>query len=479
MRLAEKHTSPAFLYQKVVHLISRQIQSGVLGPGDALPSLRRLSNQLDVSIPTVRQGYLELERRGQIQARPKSGYFVTQLQHKPITSMLRRAAKPTSVRSLSLLDRVINSIYTSDMVPLGIANPSMALPATKTLNRISKRVMNRSEAHLLNYADSSGDLSIRLQLAHRYLQQGMEISPKSILITNGAQEALSIALQCVAKAGDTIAVESPCYHSQLELIENLGMLALEIDTCPADGIQLDALDTALNTHRVAACLFSSALNNPLGCLTSDQQRQSLITLLERHQVPLIEDDVYGELIFDGPRPRPAYFYSRQNNVLLCNSFSKTCAPGYRTGWLLAGRYQSQALRIKRAQSCSTSLLPQLVLAEFLASGDYERYLRRLKPALHLNAQRMVACIAMSFPEGTRISQPKGGTVLWVELPTGTDSVSVFEQALVKGISLMPGAIFAAANRYKNFIRLSYGHPWDASIEAAIMTLSELVNHSAN
>ena len=285
-----------FLYQQVVELIRGQIDNGTLGSGEKLPSLRSLSLQLQVSVPTVRQAYLELERQGLLQARPKSGYFVQAPQRRELVTSGGRRCQPCKVRCRELLDRVYDGLHQPGVLPLGIANPCMALPATKTLNRTMKRVMTQAQERTLTYAPSLGEPGLRGQIAYRHQQQFENVTAEQVIITNGAQEAIAIALQCVAAPGDIIAVEAPSYHGHLELIENLGMLALEVETDPLTGTCLAAIEDALTRHPIKACLFSSALNNPLGSLSRDSDRAQLTRLLEAHEVPLIEDDVYGELI---------------------------------------------------------------------------------------------------------------------------------------------------------------------------------------
>lgn len=476
--LAIDRTNEEFLYAQVVDLINEKVDSGALRPGDRLPSLRRLSDKLEVSVPTVRQAYLELERRGRVEARPKSGYYVQAKRHNPLVRVGCRDCKPVEVRCRKLIERVYDAIHQPGVLPLGIANPGMALPATLTLHRAMKRIMSRAEDRALAYAPMNGEPGLRRQIAFRYLNQGGAVDPGDIIITNGGQEALSLALKSVASAGDVVAVESPAYMGLLELIESLDMMALEIETCPVEGVNLESLERALDSHDVRVCMFSSSLYNPLGCATTDAHRRELVDLLESRDIPLIEDDVYGELLFEGPRPRPAQFFSRKGLVLTCASFSKTVAPGYRVGWLLPGRQLEAARKLKRAMSCSSGLLTQMTLAEHMATGDYDRHLKRLKPVLKQNAERMTAAVERHFPAETGISNPRGGSVLWVELPRTVDSAEMFDRAMADNISIMPGTVFAARNRYRNFIRLSFGHPWSDAIDDGIRRLAALVRELA-
>ncbi len=463
-----------FLYLQVMDFITDSIDSGVYRPGDRLPSLRHLSDQAGVSVPTVRQAYIELERQGRVRSRPKSGFFVrgqvrNRLVRRP--SGISRACCPVDRRAL--IERVYAGIHREGVVPLGIANPSMARPAARALHRTMKRVMARSDERSLSYAPTDGEPTLRRQIAWRYVDLGVDVDPDEIIVTNGGQEALALALKSVAGPGDVIAVESPTYHGALELIESLDMLALEIETCPRDGVDPAALERALERHDVRGCLFASALNNPLGSNVPDENRKTIVGLLHDAGVALIEDDVYSELKFDGRRPRPARFYARDGNVLTCGSFSKTAAPGYRIGWILPGQHRDAVSRLKRAWSYSSGQLPQLTLSEFMASGDFDRHLAALRPVLRQNAERMRTTIAASFPSDTRVSRPSGGSVLWLELDRGVDSGRLFYRALDENISIAPGLVFSPRDRYRHCIRLSFGHPWSETLEAAVARLGAL------
>lgn len=463
-----------YLYQQVIDFINDNIDSGTLRPGDRLPSLRKMSNRAGVSVPTVRQAYIELERRRRVEARPQSGFYV---RHRARNPLVRAAAngKPVCLKCRPLMERVYDGINSPGHVPLGIANPSMAKPAAKALHRAMKRVMGRAEERSLGYASTRGELALRRQIAYHYLDTtGEHVDPDTICITNGGQEALLLALQAVASVGDVIAVETPTYHGVLELIDSLGMLAVEVETCPEEGVTISALERTLEQHPITACVFSTTLGNPLGVTMPDNDRQQLVRLLEKHDVALIEDDVYGDLRFDGERPIPAQFLGNTLRALTCGSFSKTAAPGYRIGWVNAGRYIDRVTQLKRAFSCSSGLLQQLTLADFLANGDYGRHLNALRPVLRCNAERMMARVADQFPAGTRTSQPAGGSVLWVELPKIVDGERLFDDAIDAGISVVPGSIFSPSGRYGNFLRLSFGHPWEPRTEDAISWLGREV-----
>ena len=462
----------AFLYQQVVDLIAENIDAGTLLPGDRLPSLRKMSSSAGVSIPTVRQAYIELERQRRVESRPQSGYYV---RHRTANKIVRPtrtvSVDPAPLRCRSLMERVYDGVNNPDLVPLGIANPSMAKPASKSLHRTMKRIMARAEDRSIGYASTLGEPVLRRQIAYHYLDTiGVKVEPDEICITNGGQEALLLALSAVASSGDVIAVETPTYHGMLELIDSLGMLAVEVETCPEEGVTLSALEQTLKKHPVKACMFSTTLGNPLGVTMQADDRAKLVRMLEEHDVALVEDDVYGDLLFDGTRPVPAQFLGGNARILTCGSFSKTASPGYRIGWTVSQEYTDEIARLKRAFSCSSGLLQQLTLAEFMASGDYSRHLKSLRPVLKQNSERMLALVSECFPSSTRTSKPVGGSVLWLELPENIDAEQLFDDAIGAGISIAPGHIFSPCACYRNFIRLSYGHPWTEKTEKAIRWL---------
>jgi DNA-binding transcriptional MocR family regulator len=476
MRILDK-SAPEFLYQQVIDFVEQQEKNGALRAGDKLPSLRKLSRQFDISVPTVKQAYIELERQGTISARPQSGYYLKAKQARTLLPMRAKWAccEPVEVSCRSLIEQVHDVVHLPDTVALGISNPIHAHPPDKALARLMRTVISRVAEKAVSYGPVNGDPKLRLNLAFRYQEQGVAVNHEDIIITNGAQEALSIALQCVAQRGDIIAVESPCFFGLIELIESLGMKALEVYTCTEDGVCSTELAKVLDQHPVKACLFSSAINNPLGSMMTNEQRQELVKLLESRDIPLIEDEVYSDLYLTEKRPIPAQLYSEKGLVLTCSSFSKTAAPGYRIGWLLPGKFEECAKRIKRAQSCSTPMLQQWTLSDYLMSGEYDRHLQVLRKTLRYNCERMRALVAEHFPKEVCISKPQGGSVLWIRCRSHVNTSDFFSQAIAEGVSFAPGEIFSPSGKYKNFMRISFGVQWCESVDKAVVSLGKLVH----
>jgi DNA-binding transcriptional MocR family regulator len=335
------------------------------------------------------------------------------------------------------------------------------------------RVAARRPLAGVRYSLPEGVGELRRQIAFRAHEMGCQFAPEELLVTSGATEGLATALQLVARSGDAVAVESPCYFQILQLIESLGMLAVEVRTDADSGMDLKALERALDRVDVKAVITVTNFHNPLGGLMPEASKRALVTLLEERQIPLIEDDVYGDLHFDEQRPWVAKAFDETGNVILCSSFSKTLAPGYRVGWMAPGRFMRQAATLKRALSGTTASLTQLAVSEFLATGAYDRTLRSVRRACAHQVDQMRFAVAEHFPHGTRISHPAGGFVLWVELPGAVDSEQLFHAALDAGVSITPGTLFTATRRFRNYIRLSAGLPFEQRVEDAVATVGRL------
>ena len=465
-----------FKYAQVSRYINELIEKGDLKPGDKAPSLRKLSKQLGVSIATITQSYVNLEDQGVLTAKPQSGFYVNSLVGQ-INDIAKSAATPGQARRVrfgDLFEEVFRNANNPRITPFGTSNPSMDFMPVKSLTRATRSIISRHPQKSMDYLFPPGDLKLREQIAQQYAQTYTRLTANDIIITSGATEALSISLRTVAKRGDIIAVESPTYFAVLRMIEQMGMLAVEIETDPVTGLNLDALEEAFDTMEISAVMASPNTSNPLGCQMPEDKKRELVNLLAERDIPLIEDDVYGSVYFGDKAPRPAKSYDLNNIVLSCSSFSKTLAPGHRVGWVIAGRYHKKFLQFKHAWSSATSSINQLALAEFLSSGQYDRHLVRLREAMREQVEKGRFMIARNFPEGTRVSHPHGGNVLWVEMPKNCDSIDIFNRALEHNIGVTPGILFSATRRFRNHLRINCGFPWNDANQKALKTLGKIV-----
>jgi DNA-binding transcriptional MocR family regulator len=468
------------LYEKVADHLASMIDRGTLAPGDRLPSVRRLARQQHVSISTVVQAYLHLENRGLVEARPQSGHYVRlrRAPQLPEPHPARPSATASKVAIADMVARVYRSARDPNLVPFGAAQPDPALLPTDKLNRMMSQIAREADGLGVIYDPPPGYPGLRRAIARKSASWGCALTADDLVTTVGCMEALLLCVRAVARAGDAIAVESPTYYGLLQLLESLEIRVFEVPGSSATGLDLVRLEELMRAQRLAAVLAIPNFNNPLGSLMPDDAKEKLVGLCRKHEVPLIEDDIYGDLGFAEDRPRPAKAFDRDGGVMLCGSFSKTIAPGYRVGWCAPGRWRDQVERLKFAHTVATPTLPQMAIAEFLENGGYDHHLRQMRRRLAAQVDRFTDAVAGAFPEGTRISRPRGGFVLWVELPANIDALDLHARAYARGISIAPGPIFSAKQRFTSYIRINCGYAWSDLIERSIQTLGHLAHELA-
>ncbi|MBN2428153.1 MAG: PLP-dependent aminotransferase family protein [Deltaproteobacteria bacterium] len=474
--VTERKSNDIPLYEQVAGKIAELVDKGTFRSGDRVPSIRGLSRQLQVSLNTVKEAYALLEDRRVLEARPQSGYYVcARLPQVPDAPLVDPPAlNPTEVSISRIYRMVMNDLLDPRLVQFGIAFPNPDLLPIDKLNRMLATETRRFRIPSISYDIPPGYERLRMQIARRQLVHGCTLRPDEIVVTSGCVEAVVLSLRALCRPGDTVAIQSPVYFNFLQMIEDLGLKTLEIPTSPVSGLSLEALEYALDNHRgeVKACLVLTNFNNPDGGLMSDADKRRLVELLDRHDIPLIEDDVYGDLSFNDRRPSVAKAFDKNGSVLLCSSFSKTLAPGYRVGWIAPGRFQERIERGKMLTNVATSMPPQLAIAEFLANGGYDHHLRSIRRVYAQKLASMADAIGRHFPEGTRVTRPKGGFVLWLEMPEKVDSLQLYGLAHEQGISLAPGPLFSTTGKYRNFVRLNAGF-YSEKMEGAVATLGRL------
>ena len=464
------------LYQQLADDLIVLIRQGALRPGDRVPSVRATSRERGLSPATVIHAYELLEGQGFIETRPRSGYYVGNQWSTP--AQPPRISRPTPHTTLldvsELVFEVLESLRNRSVVPMGSAFPSptlFPLPKLASLLGTSARQMDPwSTVEDL----PGGSAELRRQISRRYLRAGATVSPEEIIVTGGALEALNLALQSLTRPGDLVAIESPAFYGCLQAVEALGLKAIEIPTHPTHGIDLAYLARILDKHPVRACWFMTSFQNPLGALVPDDARKELVQLLELHDVPLIEDDVYAELYFGSRRPKSTKAFDQKGLVVNCGSFSKSLAPGYRIGWVAAGRFARSVGRRKVMSSLSTNIPAQDAIALYLRQGGYDRHLGVLRRTFASQQKSALQALRAHLPPGFTVTQPQGGYFLWLEFPPHVDAIDVHRKALEQGFSIAPGPIFSARREFAHCLRLNYGHEWTAASERAIKTLGAIV-----
>lgn len=472
-------TRNTFLYEKIASGIAQLIREGTYRPGDRIPSVRKMSKQQDVSISTVLQAYLVLENRGLIEARPQSGYYIRTPEFERLSEPepTSPATDPCHVSLHELMMTIMRDTLNPELVQLGAVMPNLELLPTSRLNRILARLARQAGKEMHAYEIPPGLKELRVQIAQRSLSFGCHFSPNDLIITAGAIEAIDLCLHAACKPGDIVAIESPMYFGTLQSLEVHGLRALEIPTHQRDGISLDALKFAIEHHPIKAVLVISNYNNPLGSCIPDDKKRDLVKLLTSHDIPLIENDVSGEIYFTNKRPLTAKAFDTKGLVMLCSSFSKDISAGLRVGWVAPGRFKSDVEWLKFTGNAATATLPQMAVAEFLAGGGYDHHLRNIRREYARNVNLLSQAVTRYFPAETRVTRPTGGLVLWVQLPENVDSLELYKLALQNNITITPGYLFSATEQFSNFIRLN-ASTWSYPIERAVEKLGAMVETMA-
>ncbi len=468
------------IYRRLAQHYRGAIEAGSLAFGDRFPSVRTLMSRHEVSLSTALQVCRLLESDGWLEARPRSGNFVRRprrhAMHPPSEPLPNQALDPA--RYVGMHARVSEFIARGRQSPVKVnfssARSAPSLYPGEALKNAATRALRRDPELLVRPAPNNGNSTFRSILARRAMANGMLLAPDEILVTQGCIEALNLALRATTQPGDIVAVESPSFYGLLQVLETLNLRALEIPTSPQTGISIEALELAVRTgDPIKALVVVPDLQNPLGCIMPDGHKARLVEFCLAHAIPLIEDDTYSALTDDDVPLKALKSWDTEGNVIHCASLHKILAPGMRLGWMNAGRWQARVEMLKYVQSRYNEELAQIAAADFMSTSAYDRHLRRLRGNLKIQRAKSAEAIATFFPEGTRLTEPDGGLALWLELPHGLSSSTLFDAALAEGIFIAPGLMFSNSNRFDGFVRLNCGAPYTPEIESALKRLGEL------
>lgn len=463
-------------YENLATLLAERIEQGLYRHGEKLPSVRNLSQEHGVSISTVQQAYQMLENLQLITPQPRSGYFVAPRKAKPpVPAISRPVQRPVEVTQWDEVLTLLDARSDKDMLNFGGGAPDISQPTLKPLWREMARLVQHNQSDILSYDALQGRHELREQISRLMVDGGTVVDPEDIVITNGCHGALSIALLSVCKPGDIVAVESPSYYGTMQLLRGFGIKAMEIPTDPETGISIEALELALEQWPIKGVILVPSCSNPQGSIMPDTRKKAILALAQRHDIVIFEDDIYGELVADYPRPRTIKSFDIDGRVLLCSSFTKSVAPGLRVGWIIPGRYRDRVLHMKYAAIGSTVPTNQLAMAAFIRDGHYHRHIRRMRQFYQQHLETYTCWVRQYFPCEICVTRPKGGFMLWIELPEGVDMLCVSRQLCRLKIQTAPGSLFSASGKYRNCLRINCALPLTEKYREAIQKLGEAIH----
>lgn len=464
-----------YQYQLIADSIENNIADKRWVSGEKLPSIRQLSEQYSISKNTVIHALYDLEAAGLIEARPKTGYFVTTLFEPKNPQLLESLTlTPTVVSMPVLFYDIMRRGAAFDILP----NSPDTLPSSHllTLNRLlNKARRNDTQKKTMRYDSPLGSPELRFQIKEHYRAVGLNLSADDFCITTGCQNALFLALMVSCQPGDNVAIESPAFYGALQLLEQLQLNAIEISSSTTEGFNPQELENALQKWPIRACIVTPAFATPSGASMQADRQQQLINLANHHDITVIEDDIYGDLCF-AERAKPIKALDTQERVILCSSFSKSLSRDLRIGWIAGGRWHGQITRLKLVTQLAINRTTQQGLVAFMAEGHYRRHLYFYRQILKRQRDQLIQCLRKYWPPSIRFSIPQGGLAIWVQVAPHLDTADFYQQALAEGIVLTPGALFSASGYYKNYLRLSFAHPTVSSREKAIRKLGLMLWH---
>lgn len=464
-----------FLYEDIAKTIEESIENGTLQVGDKLESVRMLSNKMDVSMSTVYNAYYELEAKGLIESRPRSGYYVKFVPKDELKQpeFKNQNVDVQKVTNREMIDEFIQTPVTDDFIDLSNAVPASGLLPMKKIKRSIRAAYRNDPYNGIRYENHRGNPDLRRQISKLAINWNQTFHEDEIIITGGCMEALSVSLRAITNPNDTVVIESPTYYALFQLLESMNLNVIEIPGRPGSGIEPEGLETVLAENDVQAVVLIPNFNNPLGSCIPDGSKQQIVDIVTRRKVPLIEDDIYGELFYGDHRPKTCKTYDTDGWVVYCSSFSKTLAPGFRVGWCIPGRFIEEVTHQKYISNVSSPTLTQQTIGDFLLNGRYDLHLKRLRKALHIQSLKYSQTIKKYFPEDICISQPKGGFVLWIELDEDVNAFKLYREAIKEKVSIAPGQIFSTGDQFQNYIRISFGFPFDDEIDCGLKKLGNL------
>jgi 2-aminoadipate transaminase len=365
-----------------------------------------------------------------------------------------------------------------DVISLAGGLPAPEVLPADSFGECLRDVLARDGAASLQY--SPPYLPLRAWIAEHMRSRGVACSPEQVFITNGAQQGLSILSTLLLDPGDTAAIEAIAFTGIQQVTAGRGASVRTVAIDPETGVDVESLEAAFKTApRPKLAVLVPNFHNPLSATIPAHTRQSIAELAARYGVPVIEDDPYGMLRFEGPAIRPIKAYDRDGWVFYLGSFSKMLAPGVRMGWIIAPESVIPKITVVReSMDLETSTLIQRAVAEFLGRGHLETHLARMNALHRTRRDRLLGALEAQFTGGEHWTRPQGGLFVWMTLLEGVDAWALFESAVARNVAYIPGEAFAVDGGSKNCLRLSFGNVRTEAIEAGVARLADAVREGA-
>lgn len=457
------------VYLQIAAQIKNQISVGRLPPGTRLPSVRQMAKSLEVNRLTVHNAYSELQADGWVESTVGRGTYVLK-QAQPLLML-------SAIRSEASAQNVLYDIESIKQIPtlrsLAYAEPDPALfPADEFWGSLT--ALRREAPTLLSYDSPQGDPMLRVEISALLRERGMVAMPDTIVVTNGGMQGISLTTQALTEPGDTVLVEEPTYLGMIHVMKMYGVRALPVPV-DKEGPDLNVIEHMVRTERPRFFYTVPTFHNPTGFCMSPQRRCELLELASRHQLPVVEDDIYGLLAFDGPSPLALTAQDPYENTIYISSISKVLMPGLRVGWIVAApELRKRIMSYRLAADLFGHAFVHRALANFLHQGRLKAHLKRVIPVYRERRDTLLHALENHMPPGVTWTRPTGGFSNWVTLPHA-NMMAVYEAALRYGIAFTPGEAFLASAPTNRHLRLCYSKHSAEDIETIVALLGDLIH----
>jgi 2-aminoadipate transaminase len=480
--LVEIHRdSPLPLYAQIVTQLREMMRRGVLKAGDRLPANRELAKTLGVNRNTITAAYEELAAEGLIRSHVGQGTFVNDVPQVASLRDERVATFPMSWNALltdppqdNWLNSWLDSYQKKDTISLSYGLPQTELFPLEDFRLALNRAFRKEGHALLQLGLSGGYQPLQQHLASYMALMGIKVAPDEVLITNGCQQSLDLISRILVRPGDEVVIENPTFPGAISVFCGTNSKFISVPVHER-GLDLDVLEDILTQRRPKLIYVVPTFQNPTGVAMDIAARRRLIELAARHRVPIIEDDVYRELRYDGPDVLPLKALDKYGLVIYINSFSKVGFPGLRVGWVVAPRPLIEHLNaLKQRSDVHASMLSQAAIYEFARQGLLNKHMRRAKKVYAERRDAMLSALEKYFPAEAKWNHPAGGMVIWVYLPESLNASQILLEAAKQGVIFSPGERFYASQPQCNMMRLGFTMNDAPQIEIAVKRLGAII-----
>jgi 2-aminoadipate transaminase len=474
------------LYQQISDKIREAILSGQLAEGIRLPTERALASALQVNRTTVMNAYNQLAGDGLVEGHVGRGTLVKRSQFNYLDDNYDANGPswlfglPTTEREILGPDaRMLSELASvgDDIISLAAGTPATELLPAEMLNAIFVEGLVQARQSALGYCPVEGLLSLRRDIAMRMRKRGVSVDAQHILILSGSTQGIGLVGRFLLNPGDEVVVEVPTYLGAIQTFRALGARVIGVPT-DSDGMRVDLLETILARHRPRLIYTLPTFQNPTGVVMSPERRRRLLLLARRYQTPILEDDPYSEVYFEGKQPQPLKSLDTHSQVIYLSTFSKILAPGLRVAWLAAPEPMIERLTLhKQIFDLNTNALGQWAVSEMLQRDSLiDNHLAKMRHYYQNKRDLMLQAIRTHLRDAVRVNPPGGGFHLWCRLQGDVRARALLREATREHVAFVIGEPFHVDGGGQQHFRLGFAFPEEEKIEEGVRRIGVALRH---